>query len=74
MENHEKSCVNYLVSIVRGAAVPSIVKLICHIRAYMLFICKQLCCRESVSQVAGGTLGRWQHCQRWRLAVGGGFF
>jgi hypothetical protein len=68
MENHEKSCLNYLVSIDRGAAVPSIVKLICHIRAYMLLYANScaavnLCHRLLEERWDGGNIvgaGSWR--------------
>jgi hypothetical protein len=52
----------------RGTEVLSIVKLPVIFEFILYIICKQLCCREFVLQVAGGTVGRRQHCQRWWLA------
>jgi len=62
-----KLSLNYPV-VGRGTEVLSIVKLPVIFEFILYIICKQLCCREFVLQVAGGTVGRRQHCQRWWLA------
>ncbi len=66
IEKSEKSCYILFLLYVWEVQWPylslsGILKLICYMKT-------QLCCRESVPQVAGGKLGRRQHCQRWRWA------